>query len=186
MSADPELPSVWEAAALAGERSVPLAAGAILLHAAGLKLRQSVHTPMSPLAARGLLALDTMLIACGIFLGLWLISGSLPTAARRVAIGCFGSFACYTLFEALAGKTDCGCFGQVHVNPWYTAILDVATALALVFPAKPAVMVFRKQQNLHFVSQNHPRRTYILWKARFAEWPSGIGPETVTYGQSAS
>ena len=46
-------------------------------------------------------------------------------------------FACYAFYEALAGKADCGCFGQVHVNPWFTVILDITIVLALVFLAKP-------------------------------------------------
>ncbi len=68
----------------------------------------------------------------------WLVSGTLPSAARRAAIVCFAVFGTYVLYEALAGKADCGCFGQVHVNPWYTFVLDAAIVLALAYLAKPA------------------------------------------------
>ena len=125
-----------------------------------------------------------VVVAWETFLGLWLITGTFAAAARRVAIGCFSAFACYTLFEALSGRTDCGCFGQVKVNPWFTVVLDVSIVLALLFLAKPAVKVFRKQQNLHFVSQDHPRRTYILWKPLFAGRSSGIGPDRVACGEN--
>jgi hypothetical protein len=44
----------------------------------------------------------------------------------------------------------------------------------------------RKFQNMNlciFMSQNRPRRTYILWKPLFIEKPSGIGSERVVCGQ---
>ena len=114
-------------------------AGVALLCAAALKARQLAQSPIALARFGGVLpAVATALISWEIFLGLWLISGALPQAARRAALGCFSMFACYTLYEALAGKTDCGCFGQVHVNPWYTFPLDIGIVLALVFLAKPA------------------------------------------------
>jgi hypothetical protein len=108
--------------------------GAILLAAAVLKLYQHSQLPASSLE---LAWTEPLLVALETFLGLWLISGAFPMAARRVAIGCFGTFACYTLYEALIGKADCGCFGQVHVNPWFTFILDVSLVLMLAFLGKP-------------------------------------------------
>ena len=113
------------------------AAGLLLMAAATLKYWHDLHSPPvgenwwnRPVPEPALIAWET-------FLGLWLISGALPRVARRVAIGCFSVFACYTLYEALAGKADCGCFGQVQVNPWFTFILDVSLALALTFLGKP-------------------------------------------------
>ena len=110
--------------------------GALFLAAAALRVRQLVGTPSSVLGSN-VIPVSAALIAWETFLGLWLISGALPHAARRVAIGCFSVFACYTLYEALAGKADCGCFGQVRVNPWFTFILDVSVVLALTFLGKP-------------------------------------------------
>jgi hypothetical protein len=113
------------------------AAGAILIAAATFGTWQPGHYPLSVPGLQISAESGPALIAFEIFLGLWLISGALPTAARKVAIGCFSAFACYTLYEALAGKTDCGCFGQVHVNPWFTIVLDISIVLGLVFLAKP-------------------------------------------------
>ena len=131
----PRIPGLHRATS----RRVPQrVAGGALLCAAMLKARQLTRSPIASAGSGGLSAIATALISWETFLGLWLISGARPQAARRVAIGCFSVFACYTLYEALAGKADCGCFGQVHVNPWFTFILDVAIVLALIFFAKPS------------------------------------------------
>ncbi|MGC9261467.1 MAG: MauE/DoxX family redox-associated membrane protein [Phycisphaerae bacterium] len=107
-------------------------AGAILIIAAALKTWQPSRYPLSVPGLQISAESGPALIAFEIFLGLWLISGALPAVPRKIATGCFSIFACYTLYEALAGKTDCGCFGQVHASPWFTFILDVAIVLALV------------------------------------------------------
>ncbi len=118
-------------------RFLVLAVGLLSAAAAMMKSRQYVRLPAAEHGQWEIPDFVPVLITFEIFLGLWLMSGAFPAAARRVAIGCFGSFACYTLFEAFAGKTDCGCFGQVHVNPWYTFILDVSLVLMLTFFGKP-------------------------------------------------
>jgi hypothetical protein len=112
-------------------------AGTMLLASAALKSRQYALIPVAPYGRWSIRGFEPVLAGWETFLGLWLISGALPSTARRVTIGCFSIFACYTLYESLAGKTNCGCFGQVHVNPWFTFILDVAIVLLLVFFAKP-------------------------------------------------
>ncbi len=111
--------------------------GAVLLVAAALKAWQVIHSPALPLGPQGIPGFEPALIGLELFLGLWLTSGASPNAARRAAIGCFSLFACYTLYEALAGNTDCGCFGQVHVNPWFTFVIDAAVVLTLLSVAKP-------------------------------------------------
>ena len=127
--------------------------GGLMLFAATLGALQAIHSPTPESGLRGLRGLAAALVAWEIFLGLWLISGALPRAARRVAIGCFSVFACYTFYEALAGKADCGCFGQVHVNPWLTFILDVSIVLALTFLSKPGA---GKAGNSRWAQQKWP------------------------------
>jgi len=119
------------------DRVFRIAVGAILLGSAALKSWQYLQSPIPPYGLQRFLCLQPMLTTFETFLGLWLISGASAIIARRVAIGCFGAFACYTFYEALAGKTDCGCFGQVHVNPWFIFILDASLVLMLKFLGKP-------------------------------------------------
>jgi hypothetical protein len=84
-------------------RAFRAAASAVLLGSATLKSLQYARVPAAPHGLWGAPAAEPALVAFEIFLGLWLISGAFPAAARRVAIGCFSVFACYTLYEALSG-----------------------------------------------------------------------------------
>ena len=86
--------------------------GGLILFAAVMRGVQALGSPTSAPGLLSLPSIPAVTIAWEIFLGLWLISGALPKAARRIAIGCFSVFACYTLYEALAGKADCGCLGH--------------------------------------------------------------------------
>jgi hypothetical protein len=110
--------------------------GVTVITAGILDFWQCISFSYLPASPHHVFGLKAALIGWEIFLGLWLISGALPAVARKIATGCFSIFACYTLYEALAGKADCGCFGQVHVNPWYTFILDVGIVLSLLFFAR--------------------------------------------------
>jgi hypothetical protein len=64
-------------------------------------------------------------------LGLWLMSGLLSPFARWTALGVFMAFFFVSISKALAGETNCGCFGPVSVNPRYTAGLDFGVILCL-------------------------------------------------------
>ena len=97
-------------------RAGALVAGAVLLLAAGLKAWRVIYSPVAMPAPLGITGFTPVLIGWEIFLGLWLLSGALPLAARRTATGCFALFGGYACWEALAGKASCGCFGQVHGN----------------------------------------------------------------------
>jgi hypothetical protein len=117
---------------------VPCLTGLTLLCSAVLKVWQMIQSPVLPPPPMGVPDFDFVLIGMEMFLGLWLLSGALAGSARLAAILCFIVFGSYAFYEALSGKADCGCFGQVKVNPWFTAMSDVAIVLALVLLAKPA------------------------------------------------
>ncbi len=87
--------------ARAAPRLVAACAGASLLLAATLKAGQIISPPS--------LSQSPDLLAVGVvwefFLGLWLISGALPKAARKVAIGCFSVFAQWFATTPIVGET---------------------------------------------------------------------------------
>jgi spore coat protein U-like protein len=72
-----------------------------------------------------------------LILGLWLLSGLAQRWARYAALAFFGILAAASLMMALEGRSHCGCFGRVEVNPWWTFGLDVA-AVALLASFQPA------------------------------------------------
>ena len=122
---------------LVDAQPIAIFTGLALFLAATLNAWRYSHSSLFLPGLESLDGFDPVLIGSELFLGLWLISLTFPIAARRVAIGCFSVFSCYTFYEALSGKADCGCFGRVRVNPWFTMILDITIVLALVFLAKP-------------------------------------------------
>ena len=71
------------------------------------------------------------LVACivglEISLALWLFIGCWAKTGWVVALCCFGLFLGVSLGKAIAGTVDCGCFGNVSINPWITAMIDLAS-----------------------------------------------------------
>jgi len=64
-------------------------------------------------------------------LGLWLLAGVWARVSWAVALGCFGLFACVSVYKGLAGETSCGCFGRVETSPWLTAGIGMLAVIAL-------------------------------------------------------
>jgi hypothetical protein len=73
-------------------------------------------------------------------MGLWLVSGVYPRASMLVGCAFFGFLASVSLYLALAGRSSCGCFGRISVDPWATFAFDVAACLALAVARPPAEM----------------------------------------------
>lgn len=66
-------------------------------------------------------------------LGVWLVSGLFRKAAWIAGTLAYFGFVLVTLAKALLGFESCGCFGQVHVDPWITLwAVDVPFFLLLV------------------------------------------------------
>jgi hypothetical protein len=113
-------------------RLIPLSIGALLFVAAILKYHELAT---GPVAESTLWTSRWFLVGLSDFevvLGVWLLAGFWPKAARGVAIACFAIFAQVALYKALAGDSSCGCFGKVPLNPWYTLLLDLAAIVMLV------------------------------------------------------
>jgi hypothetical protein len=49
-----------------------------------------------------------------------MVSGLFRKAAWIAGTLAYLGFIFVTLFKVIIGAESCGCFGQVHVNPWIT------------------------------------------------------------------
>jgi hypothetical protein len=119
--------------------AVPIVAALVaffLLTSAGLKLHSLLYRPFSagsPLLSRqaefGLLEVEMLL-------ALWLLSGWWRRGAWLATSIAFAVFALASVYMAWHGRSSCGCFGEVPVNPWITFGIDV-TVLACLFLFRP-------------------------------------------------
>jgi hypothetical protein len=107
--------------------------GAVLVTAAVLKAYELATLPLlgaGILNQRWLLA---AVVEVEIVFGGWLLIGE----GGRRTWACTGLLWLVFLgvagYEAVTGAGSCGCFGRVHVNPWYTASFDLAVVLVLPF-----------------------------------------------------
>lgn len=71
------------------------------------------------------------LIQVELLLGSWLLSGFCASTARALSLGCFAIFFLFSVVQAIKGETSCGCFGNLVVSPWLTALFDLAAVVAL-------------------------------------------------------
>ena len=121
-------------------RWVHVAAGLLLLTAAGLKLAglnsaslvldDPLDQPWVRMAA----------IEWEAALGLWLLSGAYSSAAWLFGVGTFAAFAAVGVYHGVAGYATCNCLGVVAANPWAMVGLDAAVVTALLF-ARPTGVI---------------------------------------------
>ena len=65
-------------------------------------------------------------------LGVWLVCGLFRKAAWLAGTLCYFGFIAATLIKAITGAESCGCFGQIHINPWITLFaIDIPFFLLL-------------------------------------------------------
>lgn len=114
-------------------RVVPAAVGLFLLGAAVLKLAGSRQGAAAPALSP---AVQFLAVQIELAVGAWLLCGRARLTAWSAAVLLFATLSAVSLSSALAGYSDCGCFGPVRVSPWVTAALN-ATALALLAAARP-------------------------------------------------
>lgn len=112
----------------------------VLMAAAGLKTADLMSRPAELSGLWGSRELGVALVLGEICLCAWLISGLFYRWAWRGLIVVLGMFTAYNFYQALMGKSSCGCFGQVSVNPWITMVLDIVL-LAIVIACHPRASV---------------------------------------------
>lgn len=73
------------------------------------------------------------LVGAQFALGAWLLAAGFNPPFLRTATGlCFLVFSAISASSAMQGISSCGCFGAVAINPWITASVDIALAIALL------------------------------------------------------
>ena len=117
-------------------RIVMTLAGLLLIAAAGLKFIEALNICIPGWREHGVWeSYEFILVQLPLefALGVWLISGLFRKAAWLAGTLAFLGFIGVTLFKAISGAESCGCFGQIHVNPWLTlGLIDVPMFLLLV------------------------------------------------------
>lgn len=105
--------------------------GCVLLIAAGLKAFELAadSTPIGPSSGQWL---KLLLVQFEVFLVAWLIYGRAARELRRVTIGVFAAFACFSLYDVFVRAPSCNCFGTLQVNPGITFAIDVASVIMLL------------------------------------------------------
>lgn len=115
-----------------------VAAGTVLVVAAALKAADPApHLPLARLNPFGR-AVTLLTVTEELFLGLWLLSGLLPGAARLLTTFVFACFTLVALGRGVAGEASCGCFGNLSVTPWLAVALDLTLFVLLLAVRVPA------------------------------------------------
>ena len=101
--------------------------------AAGLKIANPSAANDTAGYSPALLFLATQ---CELGLGIWLLFGRARITAWLFAVLFFAILTGLSLRAVLAGQSDCGCFGSIKVNPWWTASFNISalTLLATAYP----------------------------------------------------
>jgi hypothetical protein len=113
--------------------SVRVLLGALLLAAAALKAHALATDTAQPMPLMTSLRAQVMVIEVEGLLGLWLLTGLYPGAARWVALTFFTTLAGVSLYLGLSGESSCGCLGRLKVNPWLTFAADLTAVVALAW-----------------------------------------------------
>jgi hypothetical protein len=124
-----------------GNRIVMTLAGLLLAAAALLKFHEALTIYIPPWREHGLwesYEFFLFQIPLEFALGIWVLSGVFRKASWLAAVLAFFAFIIITLIKGLLGFESCGCFGQIHVNPWYTlTLIDIPFfVLLLIFRPK--------------------------------------------------
>lgn len=109
--------------------------GLLLVFAAVLKAVELVTVPTVALMHSLGPYFLPLEIGVELAVGLLILSGLYWRKLRWFVLLLFAAFAGYSLYLAVSGATSCGCFGPLHVNPWWTFGLDCAVALGLLASA---------------------------------------------------
>lgn len=111
---------------------------ALFFTAAALKGHALWNHPLSSDFLLGSRTAELGVIYGEVLVDLWLLSGWLWPLAWLTTFAVFTLFAMRSALQTWEGHASCGCFGQVHVAPWVTLLIDLAalSLLGLIRPHK--------------------------------------------------
>jgi hypothetical protein len=118
-----------------GNRLIMTIAGLLLAAAALLKFHEALTIYIPPWREGIWESYEFFLfqIPLEFALGVWILSGVFRKAAWLAGTLAFFAFIIITLTKGILGIESCGCFGRIHVNPWYTLfIVDIPIFLLLL------------------------------------------------------
>jgi len=134
-------------------RIIMTLAGLLLILAGALKMHQMLTEPIMSKGFWESWQFNILQIPLELALGIWLLGGVFRKMAWLAGTLSFGGFCCYTLYLALGGAASCGCFGQVHVNPWITLLaidLPLFLGLCIFWPRGEKIFWPAWPRPLHF------------------------------------
>jgi hypothetical protein len=113
---------------------VQLVLGLVLIAAGVLKFHQILFQAQDESTQTQLLMVFAEVEILG---GVWMAGMFSPERTRWWFAAVFMGLACSSLFQALAGKCSCGCFGSLSINPWLVLVFDLAAVAALIWSRPP-------------------------------------------------
>ncbi len=113
-------------------RVASTATGLVLLAAAVLKA-SSAGPETNPLLQQAGRLVGLFAVQLEFALGLWLLTGAFPGAARFAGAVTFAVFAAVNAWLGVQGESSCGCLGRhVSVDPWAMMALDLVVSASLL------------------------------------------------------
>lgn len=61
--------------------------------------------------------------------GLWVVCSNRSRLTWWLLVGCFTTFMGVSFYQAISGQTSCGCFGTLHIAPWFTFSFDLGASV---------------------------------------------------------
>lgn len=121
----------------------------LLIDASVLKAVEVLTEPASAIFSPFGMTVLPLQIAAELGLGWLVLVGVYWRFTRWLAVVLFGGFTAYSFYLATSGAASCGCFGPIHVHPWWTCGLDLAVLLGLLVSIRLSGKTTRNSPDVH-------------------------------------
>jgi len=106
--------------------------GGILVAAALLKVHGLIFSRFEPNLLLSERWQHVILIQVEVLLGIFIVSQKRFALSRLLGIAFFGAGAIASLYLWYIGQASCGCYGEVRVHPWASAVVDLGCLAGLL------------------------------------------------------